>query len=62
MDKDGLIDAKVDASVLFLNGRVEGSSGLGMWVGTYTLSGDNLTFDAGNLYAGAFTEEQSEQG
>lgn len=61
-DKDGLIDAKEDASIIFSNGRVGGSPGGGMWAGTYNLSGDELAFDGGFWYEGAWSEEQLEQG
>jgi heat shock protein HslJ len=44
-DKEGLIDAKL-ADIIFLNGRVRGSTGCGGWEGTYTLSGDQLVFQA----------------
>ncbi len=61
-DKDGLIDTTYGASIVFSNGRVEGSPGGGAWAGTYKLSGDELAFDGGFWYAGAFSEEQLEQG
>ncbi|HUD23258.1 MAG TPA: META domain-containing protein [Acidobacteriaceae bacterium] len=49
-DKDGLIDATEPASVLFMNGRVDGTPG----TGTYKLSGDELSVNAGGVYTGAF--------
>lgn len=61
-DKDGLIDTTYDASIIFSNGRVEGSPGAGMWAGTYKLSGDVLTFDGGFWFEGAWSGEQIDQG
>lgn len=49
-DKDGLIDATEPAWVLFMQGRVNGTPG----TGTYKLSGDELSVDAGSVYTGAF--------
>jgi len=46
-DKDGLLNANEYAEVTFLNGHVNGSPGCGGWWGTYKLSGNQLTFDAG---------------
>ena len=61
-DSNGLIDTKYSASVLFLNGRVEGSPGAGMWAGAYKLSGDELAFDGGFWFEGAWSGEQIDQG
>ena len=61
-DNDGLIDATYDASIVFSNGRVGGSPGAGMWGGNYKLSGDELTFDGGFWFEGAWSGEQIDQG
>jgi heat shock protein HslJ len=61
-DKEGLIDTKYDASIVFSNGRVKGSPGGGMWGGTYKLSGDELAFDGGFWYEGAWSGDQLDQG
>jgi hypothetical protein len=49
-DKDGLIDATEPAWVLFMQGRVNGTPG----TGTYKLSGDEFSVNAGIVYTGAF--------
>ena len=51
-DAVGLTDAKESADITFLNGRVEGTSGCGAWSGTYKLSGDQVTVEAGTILAG----------
>jgi heat shock protein HslJ len=51
-DKEGLIDATQPAEITFLHGRVEGSPGCGAWVGTYKVSGDRVTVQAGSVLAG----------
>jgi heat shock protein HslJ len=56
-DEDGLNDAKVGAWIVFSNGRVDGSPGCGGWTGTYKVSGDELTFQAGWLIAGLCPSE-----
>jgi heat shock protein HslJ len=53
-DKDGLIDATEPAWVLFMNGRADGTPG----TGTYKLSGDELSVNAGFAYSGAFIYTQ----
>lgn len=52
IDKNGLTDAKSRATISFVNSRVEGGPGCGGWVGTYKLSGVQLTLDAGAMLAG----------
>jgi heat shock protein HslJ len=59
--KDGLIDAKETADIIFMNGQVYGSSGCGGWVGKYAVSGDNLTSDIGTILAGLCSPEQLAQ-
>jgi hypothetical protein len=56
-DKDGLIDATEPAWAIFVDGRVDGTPG----TGTYKLSGDELSVDAGLVFSGAFTEKLMEQ-
>ena len=51
-DEEGLIDATEPAEITFLHGRVEGSPGCGAWEGTYRVSDDHLTVQAGWLLAG----------
>lgn len=51
-DEAGLIDATEPAEITFLHGRVEGSTGCGAWEGTYKVSGDRVTVQAGWLLAG----------
>jgi heat shock protein HslJ len=46
-DKESLIDSTEPAEITFLHGRVEGSPGCGGWDGTYKVSGDHLTVQAG---------------
>jgi len=53
-----LIEAKESADVTFMNGRIYGSPGCGEWVGTYTISGDNLTTDVSTTLAGLCSSEQ----
>ena len=60
-DKEGLIDAKF-ADIIFLNGRVRGSTGCGGWAGTYTLSGDRLVFQADFALFGTCDTEGFAQG
>jgi heat shock protein HslJ len=60
-DKEGLIDAKL-ADIIFLNGRVRGSTGCGGWVGTYTLSGDRLVFQADFVLLGTCDPQGFTQG
>jgi heat shock protein HslJ len=52
IDAEGLIAAKETAEITFLNGRVDGSPGCGGLIGTYSLSGDELTVQAGIVLAG----------
>jgi heat shock protein HslJ len=47
-----LIDATEPAEITFLHGRVEGSPGCGAWEGTYKVSGDHVTVQAGWVLAG----------
>jgi len=61
-DEEGLIEAKNSANITFLNGRVKGSSGCGLWVGSYMLSGDELTFQASAILAGYCDPEHLAQG
>lgn len=51
-DEEGLIDATEPAEITFLHGRVEGSPGCGAWEGTYKVSGDHVTVQAGWVLAG----------
>lgn len=51
-DEEGLIEATEPAEITLLHGRVEGSPGCGGWVGTYEVSGDHLTVQAGWVLAG----------
>ena len=60
-DKEGLIDANF-ADIIFLNGRVRGSTGCGGWAGTYTLSGDRLVFQADFALFGTCDTEGFAQG
>jgi heat shock protein HslJ len=57
VDKEGLIDTKNRAWIVFSNGRVDGSPGCGGWMGTYKVSGDGLTFQASWVIAGACSYE-----
>jgi heat shock protein HslJ len=59
--KDELIEAKESAEITFLNRRIFGSPGCGGWVGTYTISGDKLTIDAGSILAGLCSSQQETQ-
>jgi heat shock protein HslJ len=52
-DEEGLIDAREPAEITFLRGRVEGSPGCGGWVGTYKVSDDHVTVQAGWVLAGS---------
>lgn len=60
-DREGLIDAK-HADIIFLNGRVLGSTGCGGWAGTYALSGDRLVFQADFALFGTCNKEGFAQG
>jgi heat shock protein HslJ len=60
--KDELIDASEQADVVFMNGRVYGSSGCGGWAGTYVVSGDNLASDVGAFLGGLCSSAQFAQG
>jgi heat shock protein HslJ len=51
-DNEGLIDKKMHAYIVLMNGRVSGNSGCGGFVGTYKLSGDVLTLHAGTIVTG----------
>lgn len=51
-DEESLIEAPQPAEITFLHGRVEGSPGCGAWEGTYKVSGDHLTVQAGWVLAG----------
>jgi heat shock protein HslJ len=52
-DADGLADVNEPAWVILVNGSVDGSPGCGGLHGTYTLSGDNLTWEAGVIVTGS---------
>ncbi len=56
-DEEGLVDAKVDAEITFLHGRIEGSAGCGALVGDYRLSGDHITLHADFILAGLCYQE-----
>lgn len=58
---DALIEAKVQADIVLMNGRVFGSPGMGQWVGTYAVSGNILSFDAGFTFAGIPSLEEAKQ-
>ncbi|MGA9071642.1 MAG: META domain-containing protein [Terracidiphilus sp.] len=47
-----LVDAKVPGNIVFMNGRVYGGPGCGGWEGSYSISGDILTFHGGVILAG----------
>jgi len=51
-DDEGLLDATEPAEITFLHGRVEGSPGCGAWEGTYKISRDRVTVQAGWVLAG----------
>lgn len=57
VDKDGLVETKVPAEILFLNGRVSGSPGCGGWVGMYELKNGFLTVHASWALAGLCSGE-----
>lgn len=59
--KDELIDTWEQADIVFMNKRVYGSPGCGGWVGTYAVSGDNLTSDVGTILAGLCSSKQFAQ-
>jgi heat shock protein HslJ len=60
-DTNGLTDAKSRATISLVNGRVGGSPGCGGWEGTYELSGDRLTLNAGVFLAGLCYRAQETQ-
>ena len=60
-DEEGLIDAAKTAEVTFSKGRIRGSPTCGALVGTYTLSGDQLTVQADVLIAGFCPPDQLAQ-
>lgn len=55
-DREGLIEAKEPADILFLNGSVDGSPGCGGWVGTYSLKDGYLSVHASEALAGMCTK------
>ncbi len=60
-DEQGLIDAAKTAEITFSKGRLRGSPTCGALVGTYTLSGDQLTVQADVLIAGFCPPDQLAQ-
>ena len=60
-DEQGLIDAAKTAEITFAKGRLRGSPTCGALVGTYTLSGDQLTVQADVLIAGFCPPDQLAQ-
>jgi len=60
-DEDGLTLATERADITFVNGGVDGSPGCGGWVGSYRLSGDQLTVQASEVLAGACHARESAQ-
>ena len=59
---DELIDAKVSGNIVFMNGQVYGGPGCGGWGGSYSISGDILTFHGGVTLAGLCFGNQWAQG
>lgn len=60
--KGELIDARVQGNIVYLNGRVYGGPGCGGWEGSYSISGDILTFHGGVGLAGLCFGNQWAQG
>jgi heat shock protein HslJ len=60
-DKEGLIDSTEPAEITLLHGRVEGSPGCGAWGGTYKVSGDHLTVQAGSNLLGHCDPSEEKQ-
>jgi len=52
-DADGLADVNEPAWAILVNGHVDGTPGCGRLTGTYTLSGDTLTWQAGLIITGS---------
>ena len=61
-DEEGLVDAVEPADITFLQGRVAGSTGCGAWFGTYRISGDHVTVQAGSILGGACNPAGYKQG
>lgn len=61
-DRDGLTIAAEFADVTFLQGRVFGTPGCGGWVGSYSLQGDTLAFNADFMLAGLCRPAETAQG
>jgi heat shock protein HslJ len=51
-DADGLSEKNEPAWIILVNGRVTGSPGCGGFAGTYSLSGDTVTWQVGVIIAG----------
>lgn len=60
-DEQGLIDAAKTAEITFAKGRIRGSPTCGALVGTYRLSGDQLTVNADVVIGGFCPPEQLTQ-
>jgi len=60
-DAAGLVEAKVRAEITFLNGDIEGSSGCGGWVGSYTITGNVIAIRAETVLAGLCSGSGTDQ-
>ena len=58
----GLIEARERADITFLNGDIEGSSGCGGWVGSYTITGIVIAIRADAVLAGMCSGSGFNQG
>ena len=60
-ENDGLTTARDFAEITLLHGRVDGTPGCGMWVGSYSLKHETLTVKADYVLAGHCSSSESAQ-
>ena len=61
-DGAGMVEAKERAEITFVNGDIKGSSGCGVWDGTYKLTGNIITISAYTLLEGRCSSSGMDQG